>query len=468
MLTAKGIATDGCSYLWLAEDIVKGDFENGINAFLPPLFPILSASFSFLFSDLELSGRMVSCILGSLTVFPLFFLVKDIFDKRVAFVTVIFYIVHPYLLRASGEVLTEATYFFLITSLAWILWVAIKKKKWFLFLLAGLISFLIFLARPEGIAVIFLVLCWILLPGLKRLKKEFNWKLIAIFCILVAYILPLFLFYLHIKDDIEGMRLTSRRIAFVDDKGQDESWVQLANRVMKSRIERSFPDIFLAIPKAYYPPFLALALFGLVKRRKSKAFRKGEGFILSFLVLRILVMILFGGITDRYFYAFVPIALGWAGVGFWEINDQFLAKVRAKRYKWAGEMISQFSIVILLVIFALCLPKGLKPIRQNREIQKKAGLWLKENAGMQNFTVLANGKQEAFHAGAEFYSLPKGTYKDVLGQARNIDADFIIIDKHIQDICPGFQSMAKDEDLEVFTSKFVNSNRNILIYKVKK
>ena len=108
-LTAKAVATDSCSYLRLAGDIAKGDFQNGIDAFLPPLFPILSAGLSFLFGDLELSGRMVSCILGSLTVFPLFFLVKDIFSKRAAVVTVIFYIIHPYLLHASGEVLTEAT-----------------------------------------------------------------------------------------------------------------------------------------------------------------------------------------------------------------------------------------------------------------------------------------------------------------------------------------------------------------------
>jgi hypothetical protein len=467
VLTAKGVATDGCAYLWLADDIINGDFQSGINAFLPPLLPILTAGASFFFGELELSGRMVSCILGAITVFPLFFLVKDIFDRKVAVVTGIFFMIHPYLLRASGEVLTEATYFFLITSLAWILWLAIRSKKIVFMFLAGFFSVLIFLARAEGCVVIFLVLGWIWLSGLRKLKEDFRWKFTATCCVLIIYISFLSPFYLHIQSETKDWRPTTRSVPFIDDKKPDETWPQVAIRVLKNKTYPNFTRLFLAIPKAYYPTFLILALFGLIKRKSMKGFRKGEGFILSFAIYRILIITFFGGVTDRYFYSFIPIALCWAGVGFWEVNDRLLKMSQTRKWKFGPEIISQYSLVILLVVAALCLPKGLKPIRSNREVQRKAGYWLRENAGKRNFAVLANNPQEAFHAGAKMQKMAKGSYQDVIIQARQARADFIIIDKHVERVCPEFKNMVKEDDLEVFSTEFEHSDRRIVIYKVR-
>ncbi len=466
VLTAKGIATDGCTYLWLADDIIKGDFQNGINAFLPPLLPILSAGASFFFGELELSGRMVSCVLGALTVFPLFFLVKDIFDRKVAIVTVIFFMIHPYLLRASGEILTEATYFFLTTSLAWILWLAIRRKKAVLFLLTGLVAVLLFFARTEGCVVIFLALGWIWFSGSRKWKEGFRWKFTATCCVLIIYISFLFPFYLHIQGETNNWRPTARRLPFLDDKESTETWSNLVIRVIKGKLYRNVPGLFLAVPQAYYPPFLVLAFFGFIKRKRFKGFRKGEGFILSFAIYRILLMTFFGGVTDRYFYSFVPMALCWSAIGFWEVNDRLLEKYPARKWKFGPELISLYSIMILLIIAGVCLPKGLKPIRSNREIQRKAGYWLKENAGIKNFTVLAYNSQEAFYAGARMQKMVKGSYDDVIIQARAAKADFIIIDKHIDRICPEFKSMVRQDDLEVISTEFEHSDRRIVIYKV--
>jgi len=468
VLTARGIATDGCSYLWLAEDIAKGDFQSGINAFLPPLFPILSAGASFIFRNLELSARLVSCLAGSLTIFPLFFLVKDIFNKKVAVVTVIFFIIHPYLLRASAEVLTEATYFFLTTSLAWILWWAIKSRRAVWFLLVGLLAFLTFLARPEGIAIIILVLGWIWFPNFTKIKNEFRWKLAASFFCVIIYILILFPFYLHFQKETGSWKPTLRHVTFLDDKGVDESWSDMIVRIIKWKISPNVPDLFYAVPKAYYPAFLVLLLFGLINRKSFKGFRAGEGYILSFIMFRIFIIITFAGVTDRYFYAFIPMALCWAGVGFWEINDRLLLKSKTSVYRIGGEKISLISIIIMLVIGALCLPKGLKPIRAHRAIQKTVGHWLREHAGKEEFTIAANKPQEAFYAGAKFYSLNKGKYEEIINQLKEAGVDFLIVDKDIDYFCPEFNDKLKESDLEVFSTGFENSDRRIIIYKVIK
>jgi 4-amino-4-deoxy-L-arabinose transferase-like glycosyltransferase len=466
VLTARGIATDGCSYLWLAKDILKGDFQSGINAFLPPLFPILSAAASLIFRNLELSARLVSCLLGSLTVFPLFFLVKDIFNRKVAVVTVILFIIHPYLLQASAEVLTEATYFFLITSLAWILWRAMKNKKAGSFFLVGLLSLLITLARPEGIAIIVLVMGWIWLPNLSRIKNEFRWKFAATFFCLVTYILISFPFYLHFRKETGSWKPTLRYVAFIDDKGANESWPALTARILKRQLRFNVPDLFSAVPKAYYPAFLILLFFGLIKRQSFKGFRAGEGYILSFVLFRIFIITAFAGVTDRYFYAFVPISLCWAGVGFWEINDRLLHRPKTKVYQIAGEKISIISVIILLVIGAFCLPKGLQPIRAHRANQKTVGLWLKENAGKKEFKVAGNKPQEAFYAGADFYRLKPGTYQEIMNQIKTAGADFLIVDKDMNDVCPEFKDHSKESDLEVFSTVFEKGSKGVIIYKV--
>ena len=168
-----------------------------------------------------------------------------------------------------------------------------------------------------------------------------------------------------------------------------------------------------------------------------------------------------------YFYCFVPMALSCAAVGFWEINDRLVQKYGRDGWKMAGENISRIAMIILLVVGALCLPKGLKPIRANRAIQKKAGHWLKDRAGKDEFTVLAIKPQEAFYAGAKFQKLTNGSYEDAMQQAKEVNADFIIVDKNIDNICPGFKAMVKEQDLEIFSTEFESSNRRIVIYKLK-
>ncbi|MBN2181967.1 MAG: glycosyltransferase family 39 protein [Sedimentisphaerales bacterium] len=468
VFTARGIATDGCSYLWLAADIAKGDFRSGINAFLPPLFPILSAGASFIFGNLELSGRMVSCLAGSLTVFPLFLLIKDIFNKKVAVVTVVLFIIHPYMLHASAEVLTEATYFFLTTSLAWLLWKALKNKKAILFLPIGLIIFLTALARPEGTTNILLVFGWIWLTNLSRIKKEFKWKLAASFFCLIVFILVLAPFYLHFQKETGRWKPTLRHIPVIDDKWEHESWLDTTVRVLKYKLGNNVPELFQDLPKAYYPPLLVLLLFGLIKRKSYRGFRAGEGFILSFILFRIFILTVFAGVTDRYFYAFIPIALCWASVGFWEINDRLLQKCKMRPFIIGKEKISRTSIIILLVVGVLCLPKGLMPIRTNRAIQKEVGCWLGENAGMKDFIVAANKHQEAFYAGAKSYILKPGNYEEIIKQIREANADFLILDDSMEKTCPEFMDMIKENDLEVFSTAFENRERGIIIYKVVK
>ncbi len=472
VLTAYGIANDGCSYARLANEIARGNFQEVLTYLLPPLFPVFTAGASYIFRDIELSGRMVSCIFGSLTVFPLYFLVRNIFDRKIALITVLFFVVHPYLSQASGEVLTEALYFFFVTSIASLCWIALQKRKAALFLVVGLLLSLASLTRSEGFILTFLVFGWIWLANFCKISAEIRWKFISCFFCLIIFIATSFLYIFFIHQKTGRWQIDPRQEqyigAFFKPISEDQTPLQKAGSLVKYRISMNVPRIPSHLARAYHPVFLLLLLFGVIGRKRFKGFKIGEAYILSFVLYRITILTALAGINDRYFYAFIPMALCWAGTGFWEIDYGLQEKFENKSLSVGKGRISRFSIIILVVIMAICLPRALRPIRKHRAIQREAGYWLKENAGEKDFAVVSPSPQESFYAGAKWYKLEGKTYEEIINTARKKGADYLIINKNIDEICPDFIDSVKAEDLEIFTKKFEKSPKNIIIYKLKK
>ncbi|MCK4822222.1 glycosyltransferase family 39 protein, partial [bacterium] len=247
VLTTRGIATDGCSYAWLADEIARGNFHEAVRSILPPLFPIFTAGASYIFRDIELSARMVSCLFGSLTVFPLFILVNNIFDRKIAVITGLFFVVHPYLTQASGEVLTEALYYFFLTSTVSLFWIALQSRKRLLFIVVGFLLSLTFLTRFEGIFLIFLVLAWIWLTNLSMFRTEIRWKLISSFFCIFAFIISLSPYVLFVSKEAGKLQINSRQQhyeeVFFKPTSAGQTPFQKAVAVLKPKFFHSVPRI---------------------------------------------------------------------------------------------------------------------------------------------------------------------------------------------------------------------------------
>ncbi|MHC4111743.1 MAG: hypothetical protein ACYSUY_11760, partial [Planctomycetota bacterium] len=341
-----------------------------------------------------------------------------------------------------------------------------------LFLVVGLLLSLAFLTRFEGVFLIFLVFGWIWLTNLPKIRTEIHWKLISSFFCLIAFVISLSPYILFVSKEKGQLQICPRQEQRVDSLFKptvdNQTPFQRAWRVLKQRISISVPRIPLFLSKAYHPVFLLPLFFGLIGRRRFKGFKIGEAYILSFILLRLTVLVVVQGINDRYLYAFIPMALCWAGTGFWEINYRLQEKFKEKSLSVGGYNISCFSIIILVAIMTICLPRGLRPIRGHRAIQREAGHWLRENAEQEEFIVVAPSPHEAFHAQAKWYKLEGKTYAELINNAKAKNADFIIIDKDIDKICPDFKESVESNDLEISTKKFLQNNRKIVIYKLKK
>jgi len=470
VLTAAGISDDGCGYLFLARDIAGGNFNSVFSSIWPPLFPILAAAASLIFRDIEISGRMVSCIFGSLTVFPLFFLVRSIFDKRTALVTVLFFAIHPYLCQASAEALSEALYFFFVTSIAFISWFAIRKKKALPFLAVGLLLLSAGLTRFEGFALVLLVLAWIWVPGLHKVRDNVGWKLTSTSFCLITFAAALFSYVVSVHRDTGKWQVTSRQSYHtkVSLNAPGETRSEKARYLLRYKVYPNIQLIPASLAKAYHPVFLPLLFFGLIRRKRLGGFGTGDIFVLSFALYRLTLLTVFAGITVRYLYAFVPITLSWAGAGFWEIDHRLQSRPDDRKLSWGlGEM-SRVSVAILAAIMVICLPRALRTIRGHRAIQREVGYWLKENAEQKEFVVASLSPQIALHAGATQCQLEGRTYAELMSNVRKDGADFMIGDENLDALCPDFRDSVNSDDLEILTRKFENSDRKMVVYKVKK
>src|SRR4030042_6907943 len=98
------ISLDGAfQYIPIAKDFASGFFKRALSHDQQPLYPFIVALVSRWISDFEMAGKLVSSFFGILIIFPVYFLGKRIFDARIAFVSTLFLVIHPYIRRFSAD-----------------------------------------------------------------------------------------------------------------------------------------------------------------------------------------------------------------------------------------------------------------------------------------------------------------------------------------------------------------------------
>src|SRR5689334_16457973 len=75
------INTDGIYYVTLARHLMDGNFNAGLSAYWPPLYPLLAGIASLVFKDVEFAARFVSILSGTLLVLPVYCLTREIYGR---------------------------------------------------------------------------------------------------------------------------------------------------------------------------------------------------------------------------------------------------------------------------------------------------------------------------------------------------------------------------------------------------
>jgi 4-amino-4-deoxy-L-arabinose transferase-like glycosyltransferase len=471
---AQGIAYDSAAYGFMARDFLKGQFTKGLSIAGHPLYPLLISLFSMDTAHVETTGRLLSLFFGTLTIIPLYFLVKEAIGQKGAIFSVLFYAFHPYLVTYSGMMLTEATYWGLLVLSVYFFWTGLKRDKIWRMALSGFSLGLAYLTRPEGIGYILVYLAWIIVDGF--LKKRRVKTLISI----GVLVLSLFIFglpYVIYVHQETGQWLISKKAVeaqsqlFKKDtekinpsKGVEQSNPEKKNSKiiwMTRNIVHHFPSVAYHYLRAYHFSLWLILFFGLIRiRRESIAY---ELFLASLVLFHLLSLSTFLPSTIRFSIPVIPLSLLWAGSGILEMK-RYLGKIKISNPE---KVIFLFIILVVLIQ----LPQSLTPERRHRAVQKRDGLWLKQNTPTGSI-IMSNSPQEAFYAEREWMMLPSGiptpghrgkSYSEIIHDAKTKGIRYILVNKNTHEMNPGFIESIRSTDLKEI---FRKADQGLIIYEV--
>ena len=205
------IKNDSVAFIQNAKYFADGDFLSGLRHDFHPLYSFLMAVLYKAIPDMELSGTIVSISFGTLTVIVFYLIGKSVFGRKVSFVSSVVLALHPYAVRFSVDIISESTYFFFFISALGLGFFAIVKRKYYLFVLAGICTALAYLARPEGIAIIIIVAGWCILKDLTKFKIVWKEKLVSILILATSFLVFSMPYLVYIQKETGHWSLTKKK-----------------------------------------------------------------------------------------------------------------------------------------------------------------------------------------------------------------------------------------------------------------
>jgi hypothetical protein len=483
------ITIDGTLYIKMAKLFSEGKYGGAPGSYFS-LYPFLIFLVQKFIGDWELSGQLISMTLGTLAVIPIFLLGRSLYNERIGWLSGLFYITLPNLLRFDSQVIRDPTLWFFILFTMWLVWEGNKQNRPVLFALASVSAGLGALTRVEGFIV------WGALGFYIAFKKVMETPIkrkilnLSLFILIFPLLLSVTLF--SFKKDSSKMALgemISFSVKFITSHTANISTPADPIARMGSEVYQSLPSIsqdslelarrhrfILAISEVIYKfiksanLLIILILLGFWKRRK-------EGFISPdrYLFYTFAALFLMSVFYARQLYYFstrhgltllLP-CLFLAGHGL----DAAVGILNRgmERFGSGWTVIRRYLPPILtFLLILLFLSHGFGGKGKEKTTIKEAGLWLKEN-GYQGSLVMGPKKflRLAFYADGRFVEMPNSREK-ALESLRENGVRILIVDScTIEEDCPGFfANRSKDGFLLIREIKEVGKNCFFQIHSV--
>jgi asparagine N-glycosylation enzyme membrane subunit Stt3 len=434
------------------------------------VFPLFILAFHKVFGDWILAGQWVSALCGALTVIPLFFLARRIFDDKVALLAGIFYIICPNFVRYSAEVLRDIPFVFFYTTALWLGYKGIKGERVFLIGLAGLFIALSSSLRIEGLAllgVFAIFFSWHIrrnnLPWVKGLTG-FGALLVGTLSILIfvsAFLtqkgVTIGSSHILMAKNVLSLRILEDQTITdlekeVEEKGISQVGKDFFYLARKHRIVLFLSHVGYKIVKVFNILFLPF-VFGLLCRRQIR-YRQDEFLLVSLYVVFVLVFVIYlkktNYLSTRHAFPLVVPSLIWSGVGFVELRERVILWVKGRDFPLKEWMFRCATPLLLLLICIPLLSMAWAPHRKDKLELKEIGLWLKHNGHADSIiTGQLDFSRLAFYADGDFIQLPRGFYEDIVRFAKEKKANLLVINgKTIDRFSPNFLNLVSPRDLQ--------------------
>jgi hypothetical protein len=462
------ITIDGTLYIKMAKLFSEGKY-GGIPGTYFNLYPLMISYVQKVVGDWELSGHLISIILGTLTVIPIFLLGRNLYNEKIGWLSSLFYITLPNFLKFDNQVIRDPTHWFFMVSTLWLVWIGIQKNRPVLIGLASISAGLGAITRVEGFVLwVALTLYIIFKPSGVPVKRKSSHIMIFIFLfpLLVSLILlslqkqssqiafrELASFSLNaLKSNIFVILRPQDPIALISPKVYDslpsvsQDSLELANRL---RIVLAISEVIYKFIKSANL-LIILILLGLWKR-KREGFESPDFYLLYTFAALFGLSVFF---TWRIFYlstrhglTLVLLCLFFAGHGLYFINDILSKGFNRFTSRWIVIKRYLFHLITFLFII-IFLIYGISFKKDDKYFQKEIGLWLKEK-GYQNASIMGPKRflRIAFYGDGTFLEMPD-SWEKVADSIQRNQVKIVVVDScTIDQDCPGFPANWSKADL---------------------
>jgi hypothetical protein len=259
------LTLDGLIFFWYANDIailnsLPKDYSpanNGWPIFLSFFFKLINSTN---FMDYMFLQRIVSIVLSSLTVIPIYFLAKKYFSKKIALIGCTLFIFEPRIIQNSILGISEPLFILLVTSS---LVCFLQQQKKIIILSFVLISFAS-IVRSEGII---LLIPFVILYGIKfRKSKKVFYEIPILILVFILIILPISMY----RVEVNGNDSLLSRIPNIFDQPNELQQNAVEENIQNSQKTDNIKNIIFLIGWASIPFYIILIPYGIYQIIRHK------------------------------------------------------------------------------------------------------------------------------------------------------------------------------------------------------
>jgi hypothetical protein len=470
---------DGPRFLELAQQYAAGEWAVALSHRFHPLYPILIAAVQPAAGSWDGAAAAVSIVSGGVAVAFLYDFLRRSFEGFVPLVGALLFAVHPYAVPFSADVQSEGLYIALFLGALAFGWRALETPRLGVATLAGLLSGLAYLTRPEGLGVA--LATGLVFLGLTLCRQRSGAQLARVGLGLALGTMLAAGPYLVALERQEGeLRLTRKKSALVIatlDEDAIERVEKRRERRTEGREHAAEPDagwqrwlqrgseatgdvaesarhafrldhwiigalgaIALGGPLGLRAGFLAtiVGLYGFV----LLGLRLTAGYVSTRHVLPPLLPLLgyvaAGYVSTRHVLPPLLPLLGYVAAGVPTVGRVVLFLPRLVLWRRGPPAPGAALAVGLAILVSASSVMALRPQRQDRAAARAAAEWLAEQGIAER--VAASRGRVAYYARADYEHMPwrgRDHGPDWVAALRHEGVRYVIVDRSIVDRYPG-------------------------------
>jgi 4-amino-4-deoxy-L-arabinose transferase-like glycosyltransferase len=447
---------DGAFYALSGSNLFMGNgltYSDVPNTFLWPMFSILIGLVNLIVTDLQISSHIVLILSFTISIFPFYYLVKNLFNIQTAVIAVILYALNGFIIRLSGRLLAEMVLILMLITAFYFASKILKsiqedsQAKGFDFILCGVFLGFSYLTKPEAFQFSVIVILFIM--ALIVHKKHFIGNRIKFALLVIAFVVTVApqIYFVH---EVTGkwVLTTYNRFLFrpavepflgidacapaadprmeynynayiVRSPYTEESWSSDVSR-LGTHFQKYAKSFFTIIGFVHLILFIA-SFFVLKKEFKL------QQLFLYLLLIPSLTLILWYSTIDRHFMMFIPVFIILSSAVIWKINIQF-----QNQSKWR-----HLWIILLLLVFLQSFTPIANNSPTNRVINnhRRMGEWIRDHLPESKGKLFADRKPFiTFLAQGRYYRINKPKDKEwLVSDLQNRNVDYLIVEQFMVD-----------------------------------